>query len=512
MDFLVVLPAVFEPMNLFAIVVGVIAGLCIGGLPGMTANLGVALLLPVTFTLDVTAGLLMLMSLYTAAIYGGSFAAILLRAPGTSASAATAIDGYELTRQGRFDQAIRVATFASVVGGMASGFALLLLAPPLSMLSLKFGPAEYFMLAVFGLTVIGTLASGNLIKGLIAGAFGLWLSMIGLDIDSGFPRFTFGYRTLVSGFDFVPVVIGLFSVSQALLMCEDVHSSIQKSGKVEHRKWRYLPLGSEVREIRVTLARSSVIGIVVGILPGAGGDIGSWVSYNEARRFAKDKSQFGKGSIVGIAASESANNAVTGSSLVPLLTLGIPGSATAAILLGALIVHGLLPGRTLFTTHANITYTVILGFIFANLVMGVFGMLIARRMAAVATVPQTILVPIILMLSIVGAYSMGNNIFDVWTMLIFGLFGYAMRKAGFSPAPLILGLILGPIAETGFRQSMVLSGGDVLPYLLRSTISLVLAALVVISIISAVRMEWTRLRLARQVRGSGDSVGPGPRD
>lgn len=502
MEILYLIPAVFEPMNLLAIAVGVVAGLCIGALPGLTANLGVALLLPVTFSMDVTAALLMLVSLYTAAIYGGSFAAILLRAPGTSASAATAIDGYELTKQGRFDQAIRIATFASVFGGVASGIALLVLAPPLSLLSLKFGPAEYFMLAVFGLTIIGTLASGNLVKGLLSAALGLLLSIVGLDLDSGFPRFTFGVSALASGLSFVPVVIGLFSVSQALLMCEDIHSSIQKGAAPKTRSWRYFPLVSELRQIRTTLLRSSLIGVFVGILPGAGGDIGSWVSYNEARRFSRNKEAFGKGSIEGVAASEAANNAVTGSSLVPLLTLGIPGSATAAILLGALIVHGLVPGRTLFTTHADFTYTVILGFILANLVMGVVGMMLAKRMALIATVPKTVIVPVILVLSIVGSYSLGNNIVDVYTMLVFGALGYAMQKTGFSPAPMILGLILGPIAETGFRQSLVLAPGPVVFYILGSAISLVLLVLTVISIISAARMEWARIREERTRKNS----------
>lgn len=500
MDILTVLANVAEPTNLLAILVGVLSGLLIGSLPGLTANLGVALLLPVTYSLDVTAALLMLMSLYTAAIYGGSFAAILLGAPGTSASAATAIDGFTLTRKGQFDKAMRIATFSSVVGGVASGIALLVIAPPLSLLSLKFGPAEYFMLAVFGLTIIGTLSSGNLVKGLLSGALGLLISTIGLDLDSGYPRFAFGMRELVSGFDFVPVVIGLFSVSQALLMCEDVHGSIQQSDAVTSGKWRFLPKWAEFREIRTTLARSSVIGIFVGILPGAGGDIGSWVSYNEARRFSKDKDQFGKGSIVGISASESANNAVTGSSLVPLLTLGIPGSATAAILLGALIVHGLVPGRTLFTDSAEITYTVIIGFMLANVVMGVVGMLVARRMSVVAKVPKTLIVPIILVLSIVGSYSLGNNIFDVYTMLIFGVLGYFMRKSGFSPAPLILGLILGPIAETGFRQSMVLAPDNVVLYILERPISLILLLLTLLSIASAARLEWVSMRADRSAR------------
>jgi len=492
MDALGYLGDVFTLANLGAILIGVVAGLVIGGLPGLTANLGVALLLPVTFSMDVTAALLMLMSLYTAAIYGGSFPAILLHTPGTSASAATAIDGFVLTQRGEFNKALRIATFSSVVGGIASALALLLIAPPLSLLSLRFGPAEYFMLAVFGLTIIGTLASGNMVKGLLAGALGLVLSTVGLDQDTGFPRYDFGFLSLQSGFNFVPVVIGLFSVSQALLMCEDAQATVQRIELSTKERWRFLPTWAEAIAIRVTLLRSSLIGVVVGVLPGAGADIGSWVSYNEARRFARDKSEFGKGSILGISASETANNAVTGSSLVPLLTLGIPGSATAAILLGALIVHGLVPGRSLFTEKASITYTVIYGFLLANIIMGIVGMTLGRYMALITRLPNSVLVPVILMLSVVGAYSLGNNMFDVYTMLGAGVIGYLMRKAGFSPAPLILGLILGPIAETGYRQSMTLSGGDVVGFIMSQPIALVLVVLTALSVASAVVLEARR--------------------
>jgi len=492
MEALVYLANVFTVANLGAILVGVVSGLVIGALPGLTANLGVALLLPVTFSMDVTAALLMLMSLYTAAIYGGSFPAILLHTPGTSASAATAIDGFVLTQRGEFNKALRIASFSSVVGGVASALSLLLIAPPLSLLSLRFGPAEYFMLAVFGLTIIGTLASGNMVKGLISGTIGLAVSVIGLDQDTGFPRYDFGFTALQSGFDFVPVVIGLFSVSQALLMCENVQASVQRAGLHTSERSRFLPTWADLAAIRGTVARSSLIGVFIGILPGAGADIGSWVSYNEARRFAKDKSEFGKGSILGISASETANNAVTGSSLVPLLTLGIPGSATASILLGALIVHGLVPGRTLFTDKAAITYTVIYGFLLANIVMGIIGMSLGQYMALVARLPNSVLVPVILMLSIVGAYARGNDMFDVYTMLGAGVIGYLMRKTGFSPAPLILGLILGSIAETGFRQSVTLSGGNVVAFVLGEPIALVLAILTVVSIVSAVVLELRR--------------------
>ncbi|MDZ7748750.1 MAG: tripartite tricarboxylate transporter permease [Halofilum sp. (in: g-proteobacteria)] len=484
---------VFTPLNLLAITAGVVGGICIGGLPGLTANLGVALLLPVTFSMDLTAALLMLTSLYTAAIYGGSFSAILLHTPGTSASAATAIDGFVLTQRGEFNRAFRVATFSSVIGGFVSGLALLLLAPPLSLLSLKFGPAEYFMLAIFGLTIIGTLATGNMVKGLIAGTLGLLLSTVGMDMNSGFPRFTFGFFAIQSGVNFVPAVIGLFSMSQAFLMCEESRRSIE-TVTANKSNWRFLPTWAEIRNIRTTVARSSVIGVLVGLLPGAGGDIGSWVSYNEAQRFARDKSEFGNGSIVGISASESANNAVTGSSLIPLLTLGIPGSTTAAILLGALMVHGLLPGRTLFEEHAHITYTVIFGFMLANVLMGVVGMGLGKYMTHVTRLPNYALIPMIVVLSVVGSYSLGNNFFDVYTMLVFGIIGYFMRKVGFHPAPLILGLILGPIAEKGFRQSSTLADDSVILFILGSPIALTLLVLTALSIVTAVIVESRRMR------------------
>jgi len=498
---------VFTPMNMLAIVAGVVSGLVIGGLPGLTANLGVALLLPVTFSMDVTAALLMLMSLYTAAIYGGSFSAILLHTPGTSASAATAIDGFVLTQRGEFAKAIRVATFSSVVGGLASGVALLVFAPPLSLLTLKFGPAEYFMLAIFALTVIGTVSTGNMVKGLIAGAVGLFLSTVGMDLDSGFPRYTFGLFALQSGINFVPAVIGLFSLSQALMMCEDANATIQRVDS-KGGGWRFLPFRDEIRAIRTTLVRSSLIGIVVGILPGAGADIGSWVSYNEARRFARDKSQFGNGSIVGIAASEAANNAVTGSSLIPLLTLGIPGSTTAAVLLGALIVHGLLPGHAMFEEHASITYTVIFGFLVANVVMGAVGMTLGKFMVHIARLPNAAIIPTIFILSIVGSYSLGNNVFDIYTMMAFGLLGYVMRKSGFHPAPMILGLILGPIAETGFRQSVTLAEGPVLAYILGSPISLILAVLTLLSVGTAAFLESRGIRAKRDGSVGGTARTP----
>lgn len=482
----------FTVKNLLAMLTGVCGGLVIGALPGLTANMGVALLLPVTFSMGPIEALLMLASLYTAAIYGGSFSAILLHTPGTSASAATAMDGFELTRQGKANTAIRIATYSSMIGGLISAVFLLLLAPPLSLISLKFGPPEYFLLAVFGITVIGSLATGNIVKGLLSGALGILFSTVGMDLDSGFPRFTFGLFPLHSGLSFVPAVIGLFSLSQALTMAEEVHKTIERVDSPKDTDWRFLPTLEELKKIWFTWIRSSLIGVVVGILPGAGGDIGSWVSYNEAKRFSKNPERFGKGAIEGISASETANNAVTGSSLIPMLTLGIPGSATAAIMLGALVIHGLVPGRELFTHNGYITYTVIVGFFFANIAMAVIGMFSSRYITQIARLPNYALVPPIIFLSVVGSYALGNNLFDVYIMIGFGLLGYLMRKTGFPPAPMILGLILGPIAEKGYRQMIALSQGDLFAYVFTRPICVVLIALIALSIITSVFLSRRR--------------------
>jgi len=473
----------FTMNNMFAMLVGVLGGILIGSLPGLTANMGVALLIPITFGMEPVAGLLMLVAVYTSAIYGGSISAILLHTPGTSASAATAIDGYELTKEGKSGLAIRIATVASVVGGFISGIFLLTLTPPLSLISLKFGPPEYFLVAIFGLTTIGSISTGSINKGLISGALGLLISVVGLELNSGFPRFTFGLTDLQSGVSFVPAMIGLFSLSQVMFMVEKTH---KEKGLVTNAisDWRYFPRWQELKSIKTTILRSSFIGVLVGILPGAGGDIASWVSYNEAKRFSKKPELFGKGSTEGIAASEAANNAVTGGSLIPLLTLGIPGSATAAVLLGGLMIQGMVPGRELFTQYGEITYTVILGFILANILMGVVGMGVARFLSNITKVSSKILAPIVVILCVVGSFALGNNFFNVWVMIVFGLLGYFMRKTGFHPAPVVLGLILGPMTEKGFRQSLLLSDGNLLNYFFSRPVSVVLIVLITLALVS----------------------------
>lgn len=468
---------------LAALVLGVAGGILIGSLPGLSSTMGVALLIPVTFGMNPIPGLVMLTAIYTSAMYGGSISSILIHTPGTPAAAATAIDGYKLTQKGMGGKAIGVATVSSMIGGTISAIALLFLAPPLAKISLAFSAPEYFLIAIFGLTIIGSLASKSMIKGLTSGVIGLIIGTVGIDILTGFPRFTFGVPFFQSGISLVPALIGLFSLSQVMIQAEkSLQKKSKKAGKLEGK---ILPTMDEFKMISPTILRSSGIGIASGMLPGAGGDIGSWLGLNEAKRFSKNRAEIGTGHIEGVAAPEAANNAVTGGALIPLLTLGIPGSSTTAVLLGGLTMQGLVPGHALFTgSNANITYSIIIGFLIANILMGLIGLSAARIFIKASQAPMVILSPIIVILCVVGSYAINNNFWDVWVMLAFGLIGYFGRKTGFHPAPVIIGIILGPIAENGLRQSLVLSKGDILPYFFSRPLSITLMVLIVLALFS----------------------------
>ena len=469
---------------LMALMIGVVGGMVIGAMPGLSASMGVALLIPVTYGMSAEAGLTMLAAVYTSAIYGGSITACLLPTPGTPSSAATAMDGYALTKEGKGLKAIGTATVCSMIGGTISAVALLVIAPPLSRLVLKFNSMEYFFLAAFGLTIIASVAGDNMLKGLISGLFGILIGCIGIDIFNGAPRFAFGNINLESGIQLVPAMIGMFSLSQVMIAVEDIvkgRSTIlsDDAGKLHGE---IVPNGKEFVGLIPTILQSSIIGVLVGILPGAGGDIGSWLSYNVAKKTSKHPEKFGHGSLEGIAASETANNAVTGGALIPMLTLGIPGSGVTAILMGGLMIKGMQPGYKLFTEQGKITYCIILGFLAANILMGLIGLLISRQVVKVSTIPMTILSPIIVALSLIGAYAIRLNVFDVYVMVAFGLIGYFMRKLGFATAPAILGLILGPMAEQNFRQALVLCRGDFFGYMMHRPISVALAILTIFSL------------------------------
>lgn len=478
--------------------VGVIGGMVVGAMPGLSGGMAIALLLPVTYSMEPVAALVMLMAIYTSAMTGGSISAILLHTPGTPANAATAIEGYPLTKQGRGLEAVGMSMLSSGIGGLSSAIALLVIAPPLAMVSLKFSEPESFLISIFGLTVIGSLAGNSILKGLLMGLVGLFLATIGMDAVTGTLRYTFGSDRLMNGIQMVPALIGLFTIAQVMSNCEDyrnANKSILEQSNVTLGK-KMLPTLKELPHYAWTWIVSSVIGIVVGILPGAGGNIGSWISYDQAKKHSKHKEEFGNGSMEGLAACESGNNAVTGGSMIPLMTLSIPGSPNAAIILGGLLIQGLVPGARLFTTQAPTTYSILIGFALSNILMVFVGLAIARYVINVTKIPNSILMPVVVSLALIGAYAINASMFDVFITIFFGLLGYLMNKFDLSSAALILGLILGGTAERGLTLSLVMAKGNVLGYYLGRPICLVLMALIVLSIAGP---------LVSLIRGKGKS-------
>lgn len=482
---------------LAVMLVGVAVGLVIGAIPGLSPPMAIALMIPISFNMPAEEALILMVSCYAGGIYGGTFSAILLRAPGTSASAASAIEGYEMTRRGNAIYAIRISTFASVVGGVLSGLALLFLAPPLATVSLLFGPSEYFLIAILGLTAIASVSFGSLVKGLISGMFGLFLATVGIDLYSGFPRFTFGVTGLTSGIGILPAIIGLFAFAQGLELCVGkAHSTI---AGVTRLSWNIWPRWSEIRSLKWSFVRGWACGLVLGVIPAAGASVAQWIAYAWEIRRGGPNDRFGKGEPKGLAATEGSNNSATGTSLIPLFVLGIPGGISAAVILGALIIHGLQPGMRLFTNTPEVAYTVIWGFILANIMMGVLAVILARLMAYLTIVPSGLIAPLILVFCIVGTYVNTNTFFEVWLMMAFGVVGFFMFKHNFSPAGVLLGLILGPIAENGLRDLMVVAKGSPVLFTLQRPVSLTLIALILLVLFYSARQS-------RWVRGSKEEV------
>lgn len=481
--------------SIIALIAGTVGGMVIGALPGFSAAMGVSLLIPITYGMGPVAALSMLVAMYTSAIYGGSITAILCHTPGTPASAATAIDGFQLTKQGRGMEAMGVATLGSAVGGTVSAIAMLLIAPALGAFSLKFSVLEYFLLSVFGLTVIASLAGDSVIKGLFSGILGLALGCVGLDAISGFPRMTLGVIQLEDGINFVPALIGLFSISQVMSLAWDVYHG-KKGSVIEDeenlRKSRALPPFKEMKTLFPTMARCSIIGTIVGIVPAAGAGVSSWICYSMGKKFSKHPEKFGHGALEGVASCETGNNAATGGALIPLITLGLPGSSVAAILLGGMMIHGLTPGAAMFTKHANTTYAIMIGFLIANILMGIVGLFAARYIAHVSAVPMGYLGPVITALCFLGTFAIRNNLFDVGVMVVFGLLGFLLKRCGFAAPPMILGMVLSDICENNWRRAVILANakGGMLSYFLSRPISIVLALLIVVSLFSPMMMSY----------------------
>lgn len=480
------------PINLLAMLGGTALGIVIGCLPGLSAAMGVALMLPLTFTMPADTGLIVLGAIYCGAIFGGSISAILIHTPGTPASAATAIEGYQMTLRGKAGKALATACWSSFWGGLLSCISLYFFAPLLAQLALKFMSAEKFWLGIFGLTIIAGVSSKSIIKGLMSGALGLLLSTIGLDPIDGTKRFMFGQAFLAEGINTTCALIGLFSMSQVFILAE---KKIIERAKAQRFTDKIMLTKDEKKMLWPTVIRSWIIGNIIGILPGAGASIACFMGYNNAKSFSKHKEDFGHGSIEGVCGSEAANNAVTGGSLIPMLTLGIPGESVTAVLMGGLIIQGLAPGPELFTQHAGMTYTFFAGFVLVQFFMLALGTLGCRGFAQISRLSDAILIPCVTVLCVIGSYAIHKNFADVIVMLIFGFIGYFMRKFDLNTAAVVLALILGPISEKGLRGALRVSGGDI-GVLFKSPVSWILIILSVIGIFSPIFMNKFEKKVA----------------
>jgi len=484
------------PTNLLFLFFGTALGIVFGAIPGLTATMGLALLVPFTFTMEPTTGLLMLAGIYIGAMYGDAIPAILINTPGTPAAIATTFDGYPLSQKGMAQHALVAAAFASCLGGIIGNIVLASAAEPLAEMSLKFGPAEYFWLGIFGLTIISVLSSGNLLKGFITAGIGLLLSTVGMATLSGEVRLTFGFTELQGGIGLAGALIGFFCLPEIL---SNVIGKRRETFSGEQVQPTMKVLSETIVALikqPVLMTRSSIIGLVVGIAPGAGGNIASMVSYSEATRWEPNKEEFGKGTIRGVAASEAANSAMAPGSLIPLLTLGIPGSPPAAVILGALMLHGMQPGNDLFAVYADVTYAFIVGLMIASIAVLVLGTAGSFIYARIINIPSRTLAPVILVMTVLGSYAIRNNLLDVWVMLVFGVIGLMLIKLRYQPAPLVLGIILGPYIENGLVQSMMIGGasGSVIGYMTLRPISLFLIGLCIVSALWPVAAAWKRSR------------------
>ncbi len=451
-SFLAALAGFSDPYLIGVVIFGTLGGVLVGAMPGLSSTMATALLLPFTLTMDPIAAIALLSALYCAGTFGGSITAILVNAPGAPPAAATAFDGYPLAQKGYAGKALGMAAVSSVIGGIVSIIVLIVAAPLLSRVAYSFGPPEYFALAVFGLSMLATISGESALKNLIGGALGVLIATIGMDFTTGIERFTFGNWELSEGISFIPVMIGLFAGAEF----------IKQSGKLDLKKVAVpinavkLPSKQDIRFCLGTIARSCGIGSFIGLLPAEGGTVAAMMGYAEAKRFAKDKSQFGKGDLRGIAGPEAANNAATGAAMVPTLALGIPGSATTAIILGALMVHGLRPGPHLFTEQPTLLYSIFLAMLIANIAFAVFGFFGAKFFARITLIPTTYLWPAVFVLACIGAYALEQAMLDMWIMIIAGFLGFIMQRFGFSAAPIIMGLILGELVEGTLKQSLII--------------------------------------------------------
>ena len=466
----------WQPM--FVILIGIIVGIFVGVMPGLSASTGLALIVPFTFGMEPLIAIILLAAVYTSASYGGTISAIAINTPGTPAAVAVAFDGYALTQKGHPGKALGASLFSNVIGGLTGSLVLIFFSIPLAKIALKFGPAAFFSLAIFGLTIVSSMESKNRIKAFVSTAIGLLLMTVGLDIINGTPRFTFGRPELFDGFTFIPALIGLFAIGEIFLNIENM----QIVKKLKQKFSSKMPNFSEIWSIKTLISKSAIIGAIIGAIPGAGATIAAFIAYGEAKRTSKKPEDFGKGSLEGITAPSAAAGASAGGALIPLLTLGIPGSAATAVMIGALALHNITPGPELFKPeNSTLVYGLFASLFVGNALMLFIGFAGTRLWVKIIAAPKAVLFSIIMSIALVGSYAVKNSMFDVFVCLGFGVFGWTLRRNGFPTAPMVLAMILGKMAETNFRQALLAESSWTVFF--TDPISLILIIMAVLSIV-----------------------------
>lgn len=445
-----------NPVIYLSSFLGVLVGIVFGALPGLTATMTIAVFIPFTFGLSPAIAFAFLLGLYSGSVYGGSISAILINIPGTPSAIATSLDGYPMSQMGKAGEAIGISTISSTLGGFFSVIVLMFAAPAIASVALKFSAEEYVGITLIGLSIIAIISPGSTVKGLIGGVIGLIIGIVGMDPITGYPRFIMGRAELLEGIDSIPVMIGMYGLSEMLVQI----SSSEYKVTVKQKLSKLVPPIKDIKQIFGTVVRSSFIGVLIGALPAAGGSIAALVAYGQEKRFGKRKELLGTGIIEGVAAPEAANNASTGGALIPMLTLGIPGDAMTAVLMGGLIIQGLRPGPLLFQQQMPFVSSIFISLLLSVVFMCILGLLGAPVFAKLISFPKKFLIPAILVFGLVGSYAISNSIFDIWVLIISGIVGFLFRKIGLPIAPIILGMILGPLFESNFRRALMLSNGN----------------------------------------------------
>jgi putative tricarboxylic transport membrane protein len=485
-----------DPANLFLCFIGVLVGTLVGVLPGLGPVAAISLLLPTTFHVTPVGGVIMLAGIYYGAMYGGSTTSILVNIPGEAASTVTCLDGYQMARQGKAGPALGIAAFASFIAGTLGVLGLMLIAPPLARVALKFGPPEYFSLMILGLTVLTFLASGPMWKALITAAFGAFLGTVGMDTMLGQTRFTFDIVELMDGIGLVPVLMGLFGIAEVLINVEQTMERTVLTTRIRN----ILPSRKEWAAAIGPMLRGSVIGFFLGVLPGGGAVISSFASYAVEKKLAAHPETFGTGAIQGVAGPEAANNAATVGCFIPLLTLGIPSNAVMAILLGALMIHGMQPGPLLMKSHPELFWGAVISMYMGNVMLLVLNLPMIGLWVKILKIPYPILFPLILLFCLIGAYSINNSLMDVLIMVVFGVIGYFFRKYEYEGAPLVLALVMAPLMETALRRSLLISAGSFSIFMVRPISAILLAVSFILLV--APLIPW--LKKKREVLTAGE--------